>query len=93
THQDPRTKFHRPQFSLTIPLPLYILSCEMGRFKFPSNTKLFPIDLETESLNWYETDGLCPTISQMHPGGFECNDGICKHHKGFPNLIADIREP
>ncbi|CAG8687478.1 5882_t:CDS:2, partial [Racocetra fulgida] len=50
------------------------------------------MNLEKEAPNWYENDGLCPTISQMHPGGFECNDGMCKHHKGFPNLIADIRE-
>ncbi|KAF0490876.1 alpha/beta-hydrolase [Gigaspora margarita] len=92
TSQDPITKFHRPQFSFTLPLPIYLLSYQIGSFKFSSKTKEFPIDPEKELPNWYENDGICPKISQMHPGGFECNDGMCKHHKGFPNLITNIRD-
>ncbi|CAG8783865.1 2623_t:CDS:2, partial [Racocetra persica] len=89
TSQDPLTKFHRPQFSLLFPLPIYFLSCQIGSFKFSPNTNQFPIDPEKELPNWYENDGVCPKISQMHPGGFECNDEMCKHHKGLPNLIDD----
>ncbi|CAG8646576.1 12597_t:CDS:2 [Cetraspora pellucida] len=56
THQDPHTKFHRPQFSFMIPLPVYLLSCQMGKYKFPPGTKEFPIDPEKELPNWYEND-------------------------------------
>ncbi|CAG8663594.1 1325_t:CDS:2 [Funneliformis mosseae] len=87
TYEDPISKYHRPQFSFSLPIPCYFLSKHIGEFQFPENTSNPPV-LSKEMYKWHENDGVCPKYSQTHPH-YECSPDKCKHHKGLPELNMD----
>jgi hypothetical protein len=89
TREDPATKQHRPVFSLTLPVPLYLLAHLVGRYQFPSTVKESPVPPE-EMHRWHENDGICPVFSQYHP--HDCSPDYCTHRQGMPIANAETRE-
>ncbi|CAG8531123.1 13655_t:CDS:2 [Ambispora gerdemannii] len=81
TSLDEKTGFHKPKFTMI--LPLYYLSKLIGSFRFPEDAIDIPIKND-ELSQWFENDGLCPVISQYHPE--RCSPTYCTHHQGLPEV-------
>ncbi|KAK9762356.1 hypothetical protein K7432_011975 [Basidiobolus ranarum] len=70
TYRPNWSSYHIPRFCING--ALMISSALIGRFQ-NSNIE--------DMSSWRENDGVCPLISQVHPG--ECRIDFCEHHSGL----------
>ncbi|KAL1923151.1 uncharacterized protein VTP21DRAFT_9527 [Calcarisporiella thermophila] len=82
-------QFHIPLLSQAKTIPLTVLSYLIGRYQMhpkPPSMKWFSEE------DWWENDGVCPKISQYHPG--DCRYEFCEHFTGIcpsvkPHLLRE----